>query len=45
MAAIYSFLQRYEELTLDEGFSEIIHVDFIFTGSEEEKEIWQLWWD
>ena len=45
MAAIYSFTQRYQEPTLDEGFSEIIKIDFTFTGTEEEKEIWSLWWD
>jgi bifunctional polynucleotide phosphatase/kinase len=45
MGAIYSFVQRYQEPTLDEGFSEIIKVDFIFTGTDEEKEIWSQWWD
>ena len=45
MAAIYSYTQRYEEPTLDEGFTEIIKVDFSFVGTEEEKEIWSMWWD
>jgi bifunctional polynucleotide phosphatase/kinase len=38
-------MQRYQEPTLDEGFSQIIKVDFIFSGTEEEKEIWSRWWD
>lgn len=38
-------MQRYQEPTLDEGFSEIIKVDFTFKGTEEEKEIWSMWWD
>jgi bifunctional polynucleotide phosphatase/kinase len=45
MAAIYSFIQRYQEPTLEEGFTEIIKVDFIFTGTQEEKAIWSMWWD
>jgi bifunctional polynucleotide phosphatase/kinase len=38
-------MQIYQEPTLDEGLSQIIKVDFIFSGTEEEKEIWSMWWD
>jgi bifunctional polynucleotide phosphatase/kinase len=45
LAAIYSFTTRYQEVDLDEGFIEIIKVDFKFSGTDEEKEIWSMWWD
>jgi bifunctional polynucleotide phosphatase/kinase len=45
VAAIYSFVQRYQEPSLDEGFTEIVKVDFKFEGTEEEREVWSMWWD
>jgi bifunctional polynucleotide phosphatase/kinase len=45
MAAIDAYLARFEEPSLDEGFVEIVKVDFTFSGTEEEKETWCMWWD
>jgi bifunctional polynucleotide phosphatase/kinase len=45
LAAIYSYLQRFQEPHLEEGFEEIVRVDFVFRGTEEEREVWSLWWD
>jgi bifunctional polynucleotide phosphatase/kinase len=45
LAAIYSYLQKFQEPCLEEGFEEIVRVDFVFRGTEEEREVWSLWWD
>ncbi|KAI0693882.1 PNK3P-domain-containing protein [Cytidiella melzeri] len=41
--AFTSFRNAYQEPTLDEGFSEIKQVNFIFEGSEEERRRWSMW--
>jgi bifunctional polynucleotide phosphatase/kinase len=38
-------VQRYQEPNLDEGFTEILKIDFKFEGTEEEREVWSMWWD
>jgi bifunctional polynucleotide phosphatase/kinase len=35
---------RYQEPKLDEGFVEIISIDFSFAGSDEERAIWSKYW-
>lgn len=45
LAAIYNYLQKFQEPRLEEGFEEIVRVDFVFRGTEEEREVWSLWWD
>jgi bifunctional polynucleotide phosphatase/kinase len=42
--AFNSFNSRYQEPKLEEGFSEIVAVDFRFLGSEEERAIWTKYW-
>ena len=45
MSAIYMFANRFQEPTLDEGFEQIIKIDFQFRGTPQEQEIWNMWWD
>jgi bifunctional polynucleotide phosphatase/kinase len=44
-SAIYMFASRFEEPSLEEGFEEIVKVDFRFRGTKEEEEVWRMWWD
>lgn len=41
--AFTSFRNAYQEPALDEGFSEIKQVNFVFDGSEEERRRWGMW--
>ncbi|KAF1358366.1 PNK3P-domain-containing protein [Lizonia empirigonia] len=42
--AFTSFATRYRAPKLEEGFKEIIKVDFVFTGSDAQKELWSKYW-
>ncbi|EAW11171.1 putative DNA 3'-phosphatase Tpp1 [Aspergillus clavatus NRRL 1] len=42
--AFGDFLRRFREPTLDEGFSEIVRVDFRFRGDEEARRLWGQFW-
>ncbi|KAL6251359.1 DNA kinase/phosphatase Pnk1 [Rhinocladiella similis] len=42
--AFKSFVQRFQEPTLKEGFQEIYTVDFEFKGTEEQKKVWSRYW-
>ncbi|KAJ8109817.1 hypothetical protein OPT61_g7175 [Boeremia exigua] len=42
--AFTSFASRYRAPKLEEGFKEIIKVDFEFTGSDAQKELWSKYW-
>ncbi|RLL94541.1 hypothetical protein CFD26_104270 [Aspergillus turcosus] len=42
--AFGDFLKRFKEPTLDEGFSDIVRVDFRFQGDEEARRIWGQYW-
>lgn len=41
--AFSSFRNDYEEPRLEEGFTEIQTVNWVFQGSEEEKRYWSMW--
>lgn len=41
--AFIGFKNHYEEPQLTEGFSEIIKVNWVFEGSEEERKRWNMW--
>lgn len=41
--AFTSFKSSYEEPTLSEGFKEIKRVNWVFEGSAEERERWNMW--
>ncbi|KAG1832802.1 polynucleotide kinase 3 phosphatase-domain-containing protein [Suillus variegatus] len=41
--AFIGFRNHYEEPQLTEGFSEIIKVNWVFEGSEEERKRWSMW--
>ena len=41
--AFVSFRNDYEEPNLNEGFSEIKKVHWVFQGTEEEKRYWSMW--
>lgn len=36
--------RRYQAPTLEEGFEDIIPIEFEFTGTEEEKKLWGQYW-
>ncbi|KAF7116381.1 hypothetical protein CNMCM5793_004625 [Aspergillus hiratsukae] len=42
--AFGDFLKRFKEPTLDEGFSDIVRVDFRFQGDEEARRLWGQYW-
>lgn len=42
--AFRSFLQRYVTPSVDEGFQDIMTVDFHFQGSMEDRQIWSQYW-
>ncbi|UPX17183.1 DNA kinase/phosphatase Pnk1, variant 2 [Ascochyta rabiei] len=42
--AFTSFASRHRAPKLEEGFQEIIKVDFAFTGSDEQRELWSKYW-
>ncbi|ORY12270.1 polynucleotide kinase 3 phosphatase-domain-containing protein [Clohesyomyces aquaticus] len=42
--AFTGFASRYRKPSLDEGFREIIEMDFKFEGSEEQKKMWGRYW-
>lgn len=42
--AFNGFMSRYKEPTLDEGFKEILVIDFKFRGTAEEYHIWSKYW-
>lgn len=42
--AFTSFTSRYEEPTLKEGFQDIVPIDFVFRGNEEQKALWGKYW-
>jgi bifunctional polynucleotide phosphatase/kinase len=42
--AFNTFFSKYQEPKLDEGFNEILQIDFKFEGSMEEQEIWRKFW-
>ncbi|KAF2625610.1 PNK3P-domain-containing protein [Macroventuria anomochaeta] len=42
--AFTSFASRYRAPKLEEGFKEIIKVDFELTGSDDQKELWSRYW-
>ena len=42
-SAFLSFQKDYEEPTTEEGFSEIKIVNWVFDGTEEERERWNMW--
>ncbi|GFG02790.1 conserved hypothetical protein [Aspergillus lentulus] len=42
--AFGDFLKRFKEPTLEEGFSDIVRVDFRFQGGEEARRIWGQYW-
>lgn len=42
--AFADFGRRYKKPELDEGFEDIIPVDFRFNGSAEEEKLWRQFW-
>jgi bifunctional polynucleotide phosphatase/kinase len=42
--AFGDFLKRFKEPTMEEGFSDIVRVDFRFQGDEEARRIWGQYW-
>ncbi|KAK9581022.1 DNA kinase/phosphatase Pnk1 [Aspergillus fumigatus] len=42
--AFDDFLKRFKEPTMEEGFSDIVRVDFRFQGDDEAKRIWTQYW-
>ncbi|KXL43394.1 MAG: hypothetical protein FE78DRAFT_152389 [Acidomyces sp. 'richmondensis'] len=42
--AFSSFVSRYQEPKLEEGFEDITRVDFKFHGSDQQKQIWRRFW-
>ncbi|EHY55952.1 DNA kinase/phosphatase Pnk1 [Exophiala dermatitidis] len=42
--AFASFIKRFQEPRLDEGFQDIYKVDFEFKGTEEQKKLWSRYW-
>ena len=41
--AFVAFKSNFEEPTMDEGFDEIKHVNWVFEGSDEERSRWNMW--
>ncbi|KAI2788570.1 hypothetical protein POX_e06589 [Penicillium oxalicum] len=42
--AFIDYARRYQVPTLDEGFADIIPVEFRFRGTEDEKKLWSQYW-
>jgi bifunctional polynucleotide phosphatase/kinase len=42
--AFRTFKHKLQEPTTREGFSEVKKINFVFEGSEQDKEAWQKWW-
>lgn len=42
--AFTSWTSRYEKPTVEEGFSNITEVDFLFHGGKEDQKIWRQYW-
>lgn len=42
--AFGDYARRYRAPTLEEGFEDIIPVEFQFKGTEEEKKLWGQYW-
>lgn len=42
--AFTGFAARYQPPTIEEGFEDITKIDFIFRGTEEEKQLWRKYW-
>ncbi|GIJ89811.1 hypothetical protein Asppvi_008757 [Aspergillus pseudoviridinutans] len=42
--AFGDFLKRFKEPTMEEGFSDIVRVDFRFQGDDEARRIWRQYW-
>jgi len=42
--AFRSFMQRFQEPTLQEGFEDIYKVDFEFKGTEDQRKLWSRYW-
>ncbi|KAK4496537.1 hypothetical protein PRZ48_012517 [Zasmidium cellare] len=42
--AFTGFASRFREPKVEEGFQEIVKVDFVFRGSEEDKKLWSRYW-
>jgi len=42
--AFNTFASRFQKPSLDEGFTEIIEVDFKFEGSKDTKKLWSRYW-
>jgi bifunctional polynucleotide phosphatase/kinase len=42
--AFNSFASRYQEPNTDEGFSEIVPINFSFDGTAEERKAWARFW-
>ncbi|KAG2025692.1 hypothetical protein GB937_002412 [Aspergillus fischeri] len=42
--AFGDFLKRFKEPTMEEGFSDIVRVDFRFQGDDEARRIWGQYW-
>lgn len=42
--AFADFARRFREPQLEEGFEEIVRVDFRFDGDEEAKKVWCQFW-
>lgn len=42
--AFSGFASRYREPKVEEGFEDITRVDFVFKGTEEQRQIWSKYW-
>ncbi|PFH49880.1 hypothetical protein AMATHDRAFT_4500 [Amanita thiersii Skay4041] len=42
-AAFATYQKNFEEPTLDEGFSEIKKINWVFEGTDEERRYWSMW--
>ncbi|KAF2161595.1 hypothetical protein M409DRAFT_58988 [Zasmidium cellare ATCC 36951] len=42
--AFTGFASRFREPSVEEGFQDITHVDFVFRGTEEDKKLWSKYW-
>ncbi|KAI9714453.1 MAG: hypothetical protein M1820_000414 [Bogoriella megaspora] len=42
--AFSSFVSRYREPTLKEGFEDIVRAEFTFEGTDEQKKVWLQYW-
>lgn len=42
--AFGDFARRFREPSLDEGFQDIVRVEFRFQGSDEAKKLWGQYW-